>query len=202
MLFSKSLSLRCNLTSMMIQQMLSNQLCIYITGLPAAGKTTVARFIANHYSLPLLDKDDYLEQLFETHLNIDMAKRSQLSREADQFFVNDALQQETLVLVSHWRPLQSKATSGTPVDWLTQNYARVIEVNCSCSVITAAQRFVKRQRHPGHNDTSRSLDEIQLWFEQYASMLPIGLGQKVQVNTESKHWQTELIEALKLHIGT
>ncbi len=175
-----------------------DQLCIYVTGLPASGKTTVARYIAEHIKLPLLDKDDYLEQLFATQDSIDMHKRGLLSRQADKSFLAEAGQLDKVVLVSHWRPLLSNTDSGTPVDWLTQAFDQVIEISCECSVTTASQRFIDRKRNPGHNDTSRSLDDIQLWFEQYASLLPIGLGQKVQVNTESEHWQTELLEAFNL----
>lgn len=38
-----------------------------LSGLPASGKTTVGRGIASAMAIPLLDKDDFLEDLFEKH---------------------------------------------------------------------------------------------------------------------------------------
>ena len=173
-------------------------LCTYVTGLPASGKTTVARYLANRLKFTLLDKDDFLEQLFDELISVDMVKRGQLSRQADPLFINAALQQEKVVLVSHWRSPLSETSSGTPVDWLAEHFNQVIEISCVCSVEVASQRFIQRKRHPGHNDDSRSLSDIRLWFKQYASMLPMGVGKNVQVNTESAHWQTQLLQQLKL----
>ncbi len=175
-------------------------LCIYVTGLPASGKTTVARYLAKRLKVTLLDKDDFLEQLFDEQNSVDMFERGQLSRQADPLFIDAALQQEKVVLVSHWRSPLSETSSGTQADWLAEHFNQVIEVSCVCSIETASQRFIQRKRHPGHNDDSRSLSDIRLWFKQYAEMLPIGVGRIVQVNTESVHWQTQLLEQLKPRI--
>jgi hypothetical protein len=41
---------------------------VVVSGLPASGKTTLARRLADGLGLPLLDKDDILDRLFETEL--------------------------------------------------------------------------------------------------------------------------------------
>ncbi len=41
-------------------------LVILVTGLPASGKTTVARQVARHLGLPVFGKDDFKEVLFDT----------------------------------------------------------------------------------------------------------------------------------------
>lgn len=172
---------------------MSNQtLCIYVTGLPAAGKTTVARYIAEHLNFTLLDKDDYLERLFDTHSSVDMQLRKQLSRSADQLFIADAKLLDSAVLVSHWHSERGASDSGTPTDWLLESFDEVIEVFCDCSTACAKERFIKRVRHQGHNDNSRTAVEIEAWFEHYASLLPLNIGRCVYINSEAHNWQQVL----------
>lgn len=92
---------------------MSNESCIYVTGLPGAGKTTVGRYIAKLLAIPILDKDDYLEALFEARGVGDMAWRHKLSREADVIFQREARSINRTVLVSHWRPKGALADYGT-----------------------------------------------------------------------------------------
>src|ERR1700748_2752204 len=60
---------------------------IILSGLPGSGKSTVARGLAPHLRLPLLDKDDFLEALFEEQGTGAGASRGSSSREADQRLV-------------------------------------------------------------------------------------------------------------------
>ncbi len=169
--------------------MLNKKLCIYITGLPAAGKTTVARYIAEHLSLPLLDKDDYLEKLFDDHGCANMEQRKALSRSADQLFIADAQLLNNAVIVSHWHPAGATSDSGTPTDWLLESFDEVVEVFCDCSTACAKDRFIKRVRHQGHNDDSRTPAEIEVWFAHYASLLPINIGRCIHLNSDGHNWQ-------------
>ncbi|WP_370645738.1 AAA family ATPase [Ruegeria sp. Ofav3-42] len=56
------------------------KLGIVVTGLPASGKTTVAREIAKRLGLVFLDKDDFLEELYERHGVPSWEHRKKLSR--------------------------------------------------------------------------------------------------------------------------
>ena len=56
----------------------SGEFCIAITGLPGSGKSTIGKQAASLLGVPLLDKDDYLEALFEERGSGDSQLRSQL----------------------------------------------------------------------------------------------------------------------------
>ena len=39
--------------------------CILVTGIPAAGKSTMAKYLAGHLSIPMISKDMIKELLFD-----------------------------------------------------------------------------------------------------------------------------------------
>ena len=57
---------------------------VVFSGLPGSGKSTLARQLAPALGLPLLDKDDFLDALFDERGIGDLAWRAALSREADR----------------------------------------------------------------------------------------------------------------------
>src|SRR6185503_9635379 len=63
---------------------------VIVSGLPASGKSTLARRLAPLLSLPVLDKDDILEALFSSLGVGDAAWRAKLSRSADDTFARIA----------------------------------------------------------------------------------------------------------------
>ena len=168
---------------------MANQFCIYISGLPGAGKSTIGKYISDYLSIPMLDKDDYLEELFESRGVGDSSWRHKLSREADQLFKSDAELMNKAILVSHWRPKFVSVNYGTPGEWLMTTFNNVIEVFCDCSVSVAANRFINRVRHIGHVDESRSNSEIESWLSEYAVHLPIGFGVSISVNSANEDWR-------------
>tara|TARA_B110000908_G_C9910901_1_gene295299 strand:- start:24 stop:563 length:540 start_codon:yes stop_codon:yes gene_type:complete len=171
---------------------MTNELCIYITGLPGAGKSTVGKYISNLLSIPMLDKDDYLEVLFESRGIGDSDWRHKLSREADLLFRNDAESKNKVLLVSHWRPKDALVSSGTPGEWLGKTFSDVIEIHCDCSISIAANRFINRVRHKGHVDESRTSVEIVAWLNEYAAHLPIGFGRCISINSANDEWRNEI----------
>ena len=160
-----------------------NDYCIVVTGLPASGKTTIGRKIAAQLGIPFLDKDDFLEELYDVRGLGDAAWRQRLSLESNDQFKAAAIQQNRVVLVSHWRPQTMQGPSGTPVDWLRENYQTVIELYCKCAVDVAAERFKSRIRHPGHLDSRRDLAETIDWLNVYQSHLPVGIGQQIIIDS-------------------
>jgi len=56
---------------------------VLISGVPASGKTMLGRRLAPALDLPLIDKDDILERLFELRGAGDKERRRMLSRESD-----------------------------------------------------------------------------------------------------------------------
>ncbi len=160
-------------------------ICIAVSGLPASGKSTCGKAVAKRLGLPLLDKDDYLERQFRARGIGDADWRRRLSRESDALFRRDAERHRAVILISHWRPSGYHAGSGTPVDWLAATWSRVVELFCDCPVDVAANRFVNRERHPGHLDRSRSYEEILQWLANYRHYLPLSLGPLETLDAEA-----------------
>jgi shikimate kinase len=73
---------------------------VVISGLPGSGKSTLARRLAPLLKLPIIDKDDILERLFEARGIGDKGWRRGLSRESDEIFQEEARKTQGVVLVS------------------------------------------------------------------------------------------------------
>ena len=157
---------------------------IVVTGLPASGKSTLGEAVARALGLPLLDKDEILEALFEALGTGDAEWRFRLSRAADLVLEKQAMRSHGAVLASWWKHPLSQSSSGTSPGWLQALPGRLIELHCRCSAEVAHQRFFARQRHAGHLDHSRSEQEDFLKFQQAAALGALGVSPLVEVNTE------------------
>jgi len=158
---------------------------VIVSGLPASGKSTVARALADELALARLDKDDFLEARFEASGVGDAVWRRDLSRAADVDFRTRAEGSDGAVLTSWWRHPQSPDDSGTPTDWLARLDGPKVEVYCRCAPALAARRFVERRRHPGHGDGRWSFEELVPRFARQAALGPLGVGLLVEADTGS-----------------
>ena len=155
-----------------------------LTGLPGSGKTTLGRPLSASLSLPLLDKDDILESLFESIGVETPEERSRLSRASDAVLCSVAKTSQGAVLSSFWRQPSLSATSGTPTDWLGGvPDGMVVEVLCDCPPRLSAERYAARGRHRGHFDVRKKRDDLIWQFEQLAAAGPLGLGPLLRVDT-------------------
>ena len=157
---------------------------VVFSGVPGSGKSTVARQLAPRLSLPLLDKDEILEQLFKERGVGDAAWRASLSREADSRFVRAAWELPGACLVSWWRNYKVSENTGTPVEWLSTLHAPVVEVYCRCRVETAVDRFLSRERHPGHLDATRTRTSLITQFSSFEAAGPVACGPLLVLDTE------------------
>ncbi len=155
---------------------------IIVSGLPAAGKTAIGRYVAETMELPFLDKDDLLELEFEKHASIDLELRQKLSRKSDEEMVAEAGSLGAGVLVSFWRPTNRTVAYGTATDWLSELTTPVIELHCRCEPHIAQQRFVTRTRHPGHNDAFRR-DSLVQQFQELGALGPLAIWPVVSIDT-------------------
>jgi len=174
---------------------------IVVTGLPASGKTTVARKLARQLDYPLLDKDDFLEVQYEKQFPQTRDERRQLSKISDMLFQQSALNLDTAVLVSHWRPSCGPQNTGTPTDWLQDVFGQVVEVHCQCSPETATIRFLARTRHPGHRDQDRDPADLAASLVQLSNGYPLGLGPVLTINTEVEIELLSLAKRISFELG-
>jgi adenylate kinase family enzyme len=157
---------------------------VMVSGLPATGKSTIARALAASLAFTLLDKDAFLEALFEVSPVHDADARKSLSRQADDEFRALATRATHAVMASWWKHPRSTVDSGTPTEWLAGLAGTLVEVHCHCSPAVAAKRFLSRRRHPGHLDDRWAYPELLASFKQQASLGPLGLGRLIEVDTE------------------
>ena len=156
---------------------------VIVTGLPGSGKTTLAAQLAASLDLPMLDKDAILEQLFDTKGTGDTVHRRALSRESDAIFQARAAATLGAILVSFWHQPGMALDSGTSTAWLAGLPAPLVNVHCVCPPTIAAERFIRRARHPGHLDSQRSYLEILQSLETLASLPPLHIGPRIEVDT-------------------
>ncbi len=155
---------------------------VVVTGLPASGKSTIGRQLFSAMALPLLDKDEILEQLFDQHGVGDGAHRSALSRAADREMETRAMSLPCAVLVSWWRHPRTLVESGTPTQWLASLSAPCVELHCRCDPEVAVDRFFARARHPGHLDALKDRHQELARFRELASLGPLGLPAHIEID--------------------
>ena len=174
-----------------------NKPFVVISGLPGSGKTTLGRRLAPVLNLPLIDKDDILDRLFESKGVGDAVCRRTLSRESDVILQNEATKSDGAILASFWRLQGMPSDSGTPTDWLVAPSHHVINVHCACDLEVAASRFSERRRHPGHLDGESSLTNVLASLRTLTQLPPLDIGQRIDVDTSQEPNLTDLVRAIR-----
>lgn len=164
-----------------------NRPFIIVSGLPGSGKTTLGKRLATIFCLPLIDKDEILESLFESHGIGDADWRRKFSRKSDEMFCRRASESDGAVLVSWWRLSGMEQSSGTPADWLPALSDRIVQVHCECDAEIAAQRFSDRRRHLGHLDSTKSYTELLAGIQRLSLLDPKSLKIGAIVNVDTSH---------------
>jgi cytidylate kinase len=59
---------------------------LVMSGIPASGKSTLAKGLSRKLDLRVIDKDAILESLFDAQTEVRLTHRNALSREADEIF--------------------------------------------------------------------------------------------------------------------
>jgi len=174
-----------------------DRLFVVLSGLPGSGKTSLGRSLSPALGLPLLDKDDVLEALFDSLGVTSTQDRSRLSRASDDVLEALARASCGAVLSSFWRRRSLSALSGTPTEWLRSlPQAQIVEVLCVCPPVMAAERYQGRRRHAGHLDELKAQPDLVEQFERLAAEGPLGLGPLVKIDTTTAVTAAEVAHAV------
>ena len=128
-------------------------LLVVVQGPPAAGKTTVARGIAERLRLPLIEKDTVKEALFDGLGTGDLEWSQRLG--VPTFLVllgiaeRSAAAGASLVLEANFVRESEFARR------LARIPARFVQVHCTAPLALLVERYENRERHPGHVDGER-----------------------------------------------
>jgi predicted kinase len=140
---------------------------ILITGLPATGKTTLARTLAARYRLPLVAKDLIKEPLLDVLGAADAAQSRRLSDAS--FAILFAVARELhaagtdMLLEGNFRPGEHEQVlrASVPVWTHGQPQARFAQVLCRVDEVERVSRLSRRrddpERHAGHRDGDLAL---------------------------------------------
>ncbi len=166
---------------------MTRPLLIVVTGAPCAGKTTLARRIAETFRLPLIAKDDIKESLFDSLGWKDRAWSKQLGRATMRLLFYFAESQlaagRSCIVESNFRvemATQEFRTLQTKHDFVP------LQVVLKCERDVLAQRFRARWdsgvRHPGHIDHLSSDEELAAILDSDYQAMDLG-GQVIEVDT-------------------
>ncbi len=130
---------------------------VVVSGLPATGKTTLARLLAIELSLPLISRDDIKERLFETlgWSDREWSKRLGVaSWDLLYWFVEAQLAaRQSCVVESNFSPEGDYERINAVVDRFG---VRIVEIHCFAAGEVLVDRYRARvasgDRHPGHVD--------------------------------------------------
>jgi predicted kinase len=156
---------------------------LLVHGLPATGKTTLAKWLARQLGWPAIYKDEIKEILFDHVGWKDRAWSSQLGGATIEvlYYVMDM---QLGAGVSCLAECNFKPERASPRirELAARTNARCIQVLCKADGMTRLKRFQARARHPGHSDGEISGSFTDAWRAETLAPLDVP-GPLIEVDT-------------------
>jgi glucokinase len=155
---------------------------VLVNGVPASGKTTVARALGARLSVPVLELDVVKEVLFEElgHRDADREWGRALGRASigSIWALLGGFPADSTVVVEAWFRLP-------PHEAVLRGLERArvdcwVEVWCHADPDVLVARYAARQRHPGHPAPEDFVDELR---DLITTARPMALAPTLEVNT-------------------
>ncbi len=126
---------------------------VVVTGMPGVGKTTLAHALAGQLQVPLIERDDIKERLYDTlgAGDVEWTRRLGQASFALVFsFVASLLTagKSAIAEANFFRGFAEPQFAALPPH-------RLVQLHCTAPLELLVERFVGRERHPGHNDRVR-----------------------------------------------
>jgi len=179
---------------------------VIINGLPATGKTTIGKALAEKFNIPFLTKDKVKEFLFDNLGIGDREWSRKLGAISSVFLYNVADQ-----LLSSGKSLIVESDFHKDLaepEWkkvIEKHHPGVLEIYCFTEKEIRRARFEERNksgnRHKGHVDTVNYLSESD--SEPLDTYAPLMVGDFYQVDTTNANEQTtkDVVEEVKRRLS-